>query len=154
MNIEKDSVVTIHYTLTDDRGTELDSSANHGPLNYLHGARNIIPGLENALAGKKVGDSLTVSVKPEDGYGLVDPAKIQEIPLSAFEGVESVKPGMQFQAHDSQGNVQNITVNKVEGDIVTIDANHPLAGKVLHFAVKIENVRKATPEEISHGHIH
>ncbi|MFQ6605162.1 MAG: peptidylprolyl isomerase [Fidelibacterota bacterium] len=154
MNIQDNSVVTIHYTLTDDQGTQLDSSENHGPLNYLHGAHNIIPGLENALTGKKVGDSLEVEVSPKDGYGLVDPAKIQDIPLSAFDGVETVKPGMQFQAQDSSGNVQNITVNDVKDDIVTVDANHPLAGKVLHFAVTIENIRHATPEEISHGHIH
>ena len=151
--IGNNSVVTIHYTLTDDSGDVLDSSKGGDPLIYLHGANNIIPGLENELAGKTAGASLKVSVKPEDGYGEHSPEAIQQVPRSAFEGIDDIQPGMQFQTEGPQG-VQVIVVAEVSDDEVTIDANHPLAGKTLHFDVSIEGVRDATPEEIDHGHAH
>ncbi len=154
MTIQNHNVVSIHYTLTDDSGNQLDSSSERGPLTYLHGTGNIITGLEKALLGKSAGDSLKVSVQPEDGYGTIDPDKIQELPHSVFQGIEKVEPGMQFQGQDNKGNVQNIIVMEVDGDKVTVDANHPLAGKVLHFDVKVESVREATQEEIEHGHVH
>ena len=147
------SVVTIHYTLTDDSGDVLDSSKDGDPLVYLHGANNIIPGLENELVGKTTGASLKVSVEPADGYGEHSPEAIQKVPRSAFEGVEDIQPGMQFQTEGPQG-VQVIVVAEVNDDEITIDANHPLAGKTLHFDVSIEGVRDATPEEIDHGHAH
>lgn len=154
MKIAANSVVAIDYTLTDDSKTQLDSSAGGEPLRYLHGARNIIPGLENALTGKSAGDELQVTVQPEDGYGPVDPELIQDAPLSAFQGVDDVKPGMQFQAQGPDGQSRVITVREVHEDSVSIDGNHPLAGRVLHFAVKIADVRAATAEEIEHGHVH
>ncbi|WP_455217316.1 FKBP-type peptidyl-prolyl cis-trans isomerase [Kaarinaea lacus] len=151
--IGNNCVVSIHYTLTDDAGTVLDSSRQGDPLKYLHGANNIIPGLENELTGKAPGASMKVTVEPEDGYGEHQPDAVQTVPRAAFEGVEDIQPGMQFQTEGPHG-VQIIVVTEVSEDDVTIDANHPLAGKTLHFDVSIEEVRDATPEEIAHGHVH
>ncbi len=147
------SVVTIHYTLTDDAGEILDNSRDGDPMVYLHGANNIIPGLENELTGKTTGATLKVTVAPDDGYGEHSPEAIQKVPCSAFEGVEDIQPGMQFQTEGPQG-MQIIVVVEVSDEEVTVDANHPLAGKTLHFDVSIEAVRDATPEELDHGHAH
>lgn len=151
--IGENCVVTIHYTLTDDAGTVLDSSREGDPLKYLHGAKNIIPGLENELTGKTSGATMKVTVAPQDGYGEHSPEAVQAVPRSAFEGVDDVQPGMQFQTEGPNG-VQIIVVTEVNDEEVTVDANHPLAGKTLHFDVSIEDVRDATPEEIEHGHVH
>jgi FKBP-type peptidyl-prolyl cis-trans isomerase SlyD len=151
--IGENCVVSIHYTLTDDSGTVLDSSRDSDPLVYLHGANNIIPGLENELTGKTAGASLKVSVSPEDAYGEHTPEAIQSVPRSAFEGIEDIQPGMQFQTEGPQG-VQVVVVTEVSDDAITVDANHPLAGKTLHFDVSVEDVRMATPEEVAHGHVH
>ena len=147
------SVVTIHYTLTDDAGEVLDNSRDGDPMIYLHGASNIIPGLEKELTGKITGATLKVTVSPDDGYGEHSPEAIQKIPRSNFEGVDDIQPGMQFQTEGPEG-VQVIVVTEVSDSEVTIDANHPLAGKTLHFDVSVEGVRDATPEEIDHGHAH
>jgi len=147
------SVVTIHYTLTDDAGEVLDNSRDSDPMVYLHGANNIIPGLENELTGKTTGATLKVTVSPENGYGEHSQEAIQKVPRSAFEGVEDIQPGMQFQTEGPQG-MQIIVVAEVSDEEITVDANHPLAGKTLHFDVSIEAVRDATPEELDHGHAH
>ncbi len=154
MKITDKAVVTIHYTLTDDDGKVIDSSEGKDPLKYLHGTRNIIKGLETALVGKAVGDSLNVAVKPEDGYGVINPDYIQVVPRSVFQGIDEIKPGMQFQAHDEQGNIQMIMIQKVEDNNITIDRNHPLAGQTLYFDVSVEEIREATAEELDHGHVH
>lgn len=154
MKIADNCVVAIDYTLTDDDQNELDSSAGNEPLTYLHGANNIVPGLEKALVGKTVGSELKVTVSPEEGYGDVVPELIQMAPLSAFEGIEEIKAGMQFQAQGPEGQVRIITVVDVTEDGVAIDGNHPLAGQVLHFDIKVQEVRAATEEEIEHGHVH
>ncbi|MBA2780131.1 FKBP-type peptidyl-prolyl cis-trans isomerase [Billgrantia kenyensis] len=153
MQIAQNSVVAFHYTLTNDAGEVLDSSEGRQPLTYLHGAGNIIPGLEKQLEGREVGEKLNVSVAPEEGYGEVQPQLVQEVPRDAFQGVEAVEPGMQFQAQ-TQGGPLMVTVTKVEGDTVTVDGNHPLAGQKLNFDVEISNVREASQEEIEHGHVH
>lgn len=153
MQIAQNSVVAFHYTLTNDSGEVLDSSEGRQPLTYLHGAGNIIPGLERQLEGRAAGDKLNVSVSPEEGYGEVQPQLVQEVPRDAFQGVEAVEPGMQFQAQ-TQGGPMMVTVTKVEGDTVTVDGNHPLAGQKLNFDVEIANVREASQEEIEHGHVH
>ncbi|TFH86399.1 peptidylprolyl isomerase [Billgrantia azerbaijanica] len=153
MQIAQNSVVAFHYTLTNDAGEVLDSSEGRDPLTYLHGAGNIIPGLEKELEGRAAGDTLNVAVSPEEGYGEVQPQLVQEVPRDAFQGVEAVEPGMQFQAQ-TQGGPLMVTVTKVEGDTVTVDGNHPLAGQKLNFDVKIEEVREASQEEIEHGHVH
>jgi FKBP-type peptidyl-prolyl cis-trans isomerase SlyD len=153
MNVAKDKVVSIDYTLTDDAGKVLDSSNGREPLAYLHGAGNIIPGLESALEGKGQGDQLNVSIKPTDAYGERDDRMVQAVPRSSFGSVQSIEPGMQFQANTPAG-PRVITVVGVEGDQVTVDANHPLAGQTLNFDVKIVNVRDATSAELEHGHVH
>ena len=154
MHIAEQSVVSIHYTLTNDAGETLDTSDGREPLVYLHGAQNIIPGLENELTGKSVGDSFDVTIQPEEAYGTVNPELVQTVPHSAFEGVEKVEPGMQFQARGDDGETQVITVTEVADSGVTVDGNHPLAGQVLNFSVRVEEIREATEEEIAHGHIH
>ena len=152
--IGDNAVVSIHYTLTDDEGAVLDSSEGAEPLNYLHGAGNIIPGLEKALVGKTTGATLKVSVAPEEGYGDVQPDLLQQVPLAAFQGVETVEPGMAFDAQDAQGKVRRGVVKSVNDETVVIDANHPLAGVQLNFDVEVVAIRDATEEEIAHGHVH
>lgn len=153
MQIANDVVVSIEYTLTDDQGTVIDSSVGGEPLTYLHGAGNIIPGLEGALEGKKVGDSFKVSVTPAEGYGEKDDGLLQVVPRGMFQGVDQMEVGMQFHAQTDHG-MQVITVAGVEGDNVTVDGNHPLAGQNLNFDVKVVDVRAATGEELEHGHVH
>jgi FKBP-type peptidyl-prolyl cis-trans isomerase SlyD len=154
MQVQDDCVVSIHYTLTNGEGEELDSSVGHDPLVYLHGAGNIIPGLEDALAGSSAGDRLEVTVQPEDAYGPVNPELVRLLPRDAFAGVDLVEPGMQFQTQGPDGQIMRVTVKENTSEGVLIDANHPLAGQVLYFSVSIENVRKATEEELAHGHAH
>lgn len=154
MQIAQHSVVSMHYTLTDDAGNVIDSSANADPLTYLQGVGNIIPGLENALMGLRAGDQRDVRVSPEEGYGLVIEDLIQQVPVEMFQGVKKIEPGMTFQAQDQSGYIQRVEVKSVDGNLVTIDANHPLAGQHLNFAVTIVEVRPATEEEVAHGHVH
>jgi len=154
MKVSKDKVVLMHYTLKNDTGDVIDSSKGGDPLPFLQGHGNIIPGLESALEGSKVGDKLDVSIKPKDAYGERMKDAIQEIPSSALKGVDEVKVGMQLQSQDQDGNTFLVNVTKIEDDKITVDANHPLAGQTLHFSVSIESVRKAEAEELSHGHVH
>jgi len=154
MTVKKDAVVEMHYTLKNDSGDVIDSSKGQEPMPFIQGHGNIIPGLESALEGSKVGDKLDVSIEPEDGYGLRMQDAIQEIPSSELQGVNEVKVGMQLQSQDQDGNAFLVTVTKVEDDKITVDANHPLAGETLHFSVNIESIRKAEAEELSHGHVH
>ena len=147
-------VVSIHYKLTDDNGNVIDSSEGKDPLNYLHGANNIIPGLEKELVGKTQGAKLQVKVDPAEGYGAVRPELETVVERSLFEGVDPLEAGMIFQAQAPDGSNQQIVVKKVEDDNVTIDANHPLAGVNLNFDVEVVGVREATQEELSHGHGH
>lgn len=153
MQATKDKVVRIDYTLKDDEGTVLDSSEGREPVSYLHGAQNIVPGLETALEGQAAGDSLTVSVPPEQAYGQRDPNRVAEVPKANFPPEANIEVGAQFQAETAAG-PQVVTVVKVTDEEVTVDANHPLAGKTLHFDVKVVDVRDATEEEIEHGHAH
>ena len=153
MQIAKNSAVTFHYTLTDDDGQVVDSSAGREPLAYLHGHGHIVPGLEKQMEGRVVGDKFDAHVAPEEGYGVRHEELVQEVPREAFQGVADIQPGMQFQGHGPQG-VINVTVTKVEDDKVHIDGTHPLAGKALHFAIEVAGVREATAEELSHGHAH
>lgn len=153
MQIEKGRVVTLNYTLSDEGGKLIDASKD-GDFAYLHGAGNIIPGLENALAGKEAGETLTVSIAPEDAYGLRDDTKTQTVTRDMFPEDAEVKPGVQFHAQGSEGQPIVVTVTQVEGDAVTVDGNHPLAGVALHFEVEVMAIRDATAEELSHGHAH
>ncbi len=153
MQIEANSVVTLHYTLKDNDGKVIDQS-DDGSFLYMHGAMNIIPGLENALTGKAAGDSLTVNVSPEEGYGVKDPERIQEVPKEMFEGSEEIAVGTQFHAQSPDGQAVVVTVVEVKDEAVVIDGNHALAGVDLNFDVKIMDVREASEEEIAHGHVH
>jgi FKBP-type peptidyl-prolyl cis-trans isomerase SlyD len=154
MQIAKNVVVVIDYTLTGPDGKTIDSSIGKEPLPYLHGAGNLIPGLENALLGKSKGDTLKVTIAPEDAYGIRDDKLIQVVPKSAFQGVPKLDVGMQFRSQGQGGAPVVVTVTKVEGDNVTVDANHALAGIPLTFDVAVKDVRAATKEELEHGHVH
>jgi len=153
MKIDKDSVVTLAYTLTDNEENVIDKS-DDGSFCYLHGASNIIPGLENALTGKTAGDELAVTVQPEDGYGVRDDERMQDVPRDMFPADQEIEAGMQFNAQNPDGQEMLLTIAKIEGDTITVDGNHPLAGTVLNFDVKIMDIRAATSEEIEHGHVH
>ncbi|RKQ97085.1 FKBP-type peptidyl prolyl cis-trans isomerase /apo-metallochaperone SlyD [Kushneria sinocarnis] len=153
MQIADNTVVAFHYTLTNDAGEVLDSSEGREPLTYLHGSGNIIPGLEKELAGHNSGDQVKARVEPSEGYGEVQPSLVQDVPRDAFQGVEDIQPGMQFQAQ-TEGGPLLVTVTKVEGDTVTVDGNHPLAGETLNFDVNVQEVREASSEEVEHGHVH
>jgi FKBP-type peptidyl-prolyl cis-trans isomerase SlyD len=153
MQIAINKVVNIHYTLTNNDGEVLDSSKGRPPLAYIHGIGNIIPGLESALEGRSVGDKFQVTVAPEDAYGLRNDDLVQTVPREAFEGVNEILPGMQFQAQSPEG-VQLVTVIGVDEEGVTLDGNHPMAGVTLNFDVEVAEIRDATEEELDHGHVH
>jgi FKBP-type peptidyl-prolyl cis-trans isomerase SlyD len=153
MQVSENTVVAIEYTLKNDAGDVLDSSVGHAPLTYLHGHHNIISGLENAMLGKKVGDTFTVTIPPEEAYGLRDDSMTQVVPRHLFQGVDEIVPGMKFHAEAEHG-VNVVTVIDVKGDQVHLDANHELAGETLHFDVVVQAIRAATDEEIEHGHAH
>lgn len=153
MQITEGTVVSMEYALRDDEGSIIDQSQPGQPLAYLHGHKNIIPGLEAALQGKGTGDQVEVRVSPEEGYGEPNPALEQVVPKDRFQGIENIEEGMQFQASTDQGPVSVRVVNVGDED-VTVDGNHPLAGKHLNFNVTVQDVRPATEEEIAHGHVH
>ena len=152
--IGKHSVVSIHYTLKDDAGEVMDSSDGHEPLAYLHGANNLIPGLEEELQGKTTGATFQAVIEPKNAYGEINEDFIQTISKQMFQGVDDVQPGMTFVAQGEGGQQRQVRVVEVDGDDVTIDANHPMAGKTLHFDVEVVEVREATPQEVEHGHVH
>jgi FKBP-type peptidyl-prolyl cis-trans isomerase SlyD len=149
MQITKHKVASIHYTLTDNEGKILDSSSGREPLTYIQGIGNLIPGMEEGLEGKSKGEKLSLKISPEKGYGVKDETLTQRVPRTAFGGQE-VKVGMQFQTN--QGGV--VTVTHAGLSEITVDANHPLAGVELNFAVAIMDIRPATEDEIAHGHVH
>jgi FKBP-type peptidyl-prolyl cis-trans isomerase SlyD len=153
VEIAADRVVLIHYTLKDDNGAIIDSSAGGEPLAYIQGHGNLVAGLEKALEGKQDGSTVAVSVPPADGYGKHDAALIQRVPKRSMQGSGEIKKGMQFQARTDDG-MRLFTVTAVVGDMVTLDGNHPLADKTLHFDVEVVSVRDATTEELEHGHVH
>ena len=153
MEITSGKVVSIDYTLTNDSGEVIDSSEGAQPLVYLHGNGQVIPGLEKELEGKTAGTELKVKVAPADGYGLRDEKKLVVVPRDRIDGAGELKVGTQLQAGGG-GGMQVVTITKIEGDEVTIDANHPLAGENLNFDVKVREVRDATDDEMAHGHAH
>lgn len=154
MLIAANKAVSIDYTLKNDAGEILDSSQGGAPLVYLHGAGNIIGGLEKALEGKSVGDELNVSVEPADAYGEYSAELVANLNRSMFEGVDELEVGMQFHASGPDGSMQIVTIRDIDGDDVTVDGNHPLAGQRLNFEVKVVDIRDASAEEVAHGHIH
>ena len=154
MVISGKTVVSIQYTLKDVDGQLLDSSDESEPFTYLHGTGNIVVGLEKALSGKSAGDQLTVEVSPQEGYGEVDSKEIKTVDKPVFRGVDSIQVGMTFNAQSVDGSSKSIKATAIEGDKITIDSNHPLAGITLHFEVQVISIRKATEIEIDHRHAH
>ena len=152
MPITTHKVVTIDYSLTNEEGQILDSTKGKEPLSYLHGMENFIPGLEEVLEGKSVGDHITTTLSPEDGYGQRDESLVKRVPRNTFEEVDELKPGMQFQT-EIESEPVILTVVEIVGDEVTVDGNHPLVGRTLHFDVTVLGVRDATENELQQGDI-
>jgi FKBP-type peptidyl-prolyl cis-trans isomerase SlyD len=148
--IDENKVVTFEYTLKNDSGEILDSSEDNGPITYLHGSGNIIPGLEAELEGKKIGDKFHASIEPEDGYGIRNEEFIQKIERERLSHLPKIEIGMQLQAYDEDG-MQILTIVEISDTDVTLDGNHPLAGQKLHFDVEVTDMRDATEEEIEFG---
>lgn len=153
MNVDKNKVVTFHYTLKDVSGEEMESSREAEPMTYLHGGNNIITGLEKAMQGHQAGDTFEVTVGPEEAYGVRQDANIQRIPLKKLKGIGKIVPGQILNLQTKDGPVQ-VTAVKMGRFNVDVDANHPLAGETLTFDIEVTEVREASPEEIEHGHVH
>lgn len=153
MKISNQKVGMIHYTLKDDNSVVLDTSEGKSPLAYIHGMKNLIPGMEKALEGKQAGDKLNIVIPPEEAYGLRNDALVNDVPIANFPEREHVKLGVQFQADTPDGK-RIATVINIKDDTVTVDFNHQLAGETLHFDVEVVEVRDATADELSHGHVH
>jgi FKBP-type peptidyl-prolyl cis-trans isomerase SlyD len=152
MPVSAQHVVSIEYTLSDDEGQTVDTSDGREPLSYLHGAGNIVPGLEKALEGQEIGATVEVSVTPEEGYGHFEAGLVRNVPLRKLpEG--RAKAGQRLRL-DTTAGPRIFTVVSVKGDYAKLDGNHPLAGKTLHFKVKVVGVRQPTAEELEHGHVH
>ncbi len=153
MNIADNAVVNLNYKLTDDEGEVIDQCSDGG-FCYLHGAGNIIPGLEQALLGKTVGETFSVRIAPEQAYGVRRDDRVQQVPRSMFPADAEIEPGMQFHAQGPEGQQIVVTVAAVSGAEVVVDGNHPLAGVHLTFAVEVVAIRAASDEELAHGHVH
>jgi FKBP-type peptidyl-prolyl cis-trans isomerase SlyD len=154
MPIQKHSLVAIEYRLTDTEGEEIDSSGEDGPLTYVHGMQEIIPGLEKALEGRDAGEQFQVTIEPEEAYGERYEELCIEMPRDEFEDEQELELGMQFNLTDDDGEEMVVTVIDFDEDSVVVDGNHPLAGVTLNFDVKIHEVRPATPEEIEESGSH
>jgi len=153
MTIQDKKAVSFHYTLTNQDGEQIESSRDKEPMTYLHGARNIIPGLESAMVGKAVGDEFKVTIEPAQAYGEKVQAKIQRISSKHFKFPKKLKPGQVVGLQTKNGPVK-ATIVKIGRFNVDVDANHPLAGQTLTFDVEVSAVRDATEEELAHGHAH
>lgn len=151
---KKDMVVSIHYTLKDTKGKQLESSKGEEPLVYLHGHDQIISGLEKAVNGKSKGDKVSVTVQPKDGYGDYNEDMVTTLEKSQFRDQKELKVGNIFQFVDESGEAVVVRIKEVKGNSVIVDGNHPFAGQTLNFDVEVVGVRKATKEEIEHGHAH
>jgi FKBP-type peptidyl-prolyl cis-trans isomerase SlyD len=154
LKIGKNSVVRFEYTLKNDKGEVLDSSQGAEPLAYLHGQGQIVPGLEEAMAGKAAGDKFDVKVAPGEGYGDRDEQAVFQVPRAKLPKGVDPKVGMELGTRTPDGELMRLKIVKIEGDTVTVDANHPLAGENLNFNISIVEVRDATKEELDHGHAH
>jgi len=153
MIVEKNKVVTFHYTLENADGEQMESSKDRDPMSYLHGGNNIISGLEKAMQGHAIGDKFSVTIAPEDAYGVRVEENIQRVPLKRLKGLGKIKAGQILNLQTKQGPVQ-VTVVKMGRFNVDVDANHPLAGETLTFEVEITDIRDASEEESKHGHAH
>jgi FKBP-type peptidyl-prolyl cis-trans isomerase SlyD len=153
MQVAKHAVVTIEYTLTAPDGEVIDTSTGREPLAYVHGTEALVPGLERELEGKKSGDRFDVKVAPDDGYGERDEGLVHSVTRAQLPPGIGLEVGLQLQAKSPDGDLI-VTIVALEGERVTLDGNHPLAGMELHFTGQVVGVRAATREELSHGHVH
>jgi FKBP-type peptidyl-prolyl cis-trans isomerase SlyD len=153
MIAEKNKVVTFHYTLTNAAGEQMESSREGDPMTYLHGANNIITGLEKAMEGHAIQDKFSATLEPEDAYGIRNDNNVQRVPMKRLKGIGKVSVGQILNLQTNKGPVQ-VTVLKVGRFNVDVDGNHPLAGIQLTFAVEITDIRDASEEETKHGHVH
>lgn len=153
MAIKENDVVSIAYEVKNEDGVVVDESTKDNPLQYIHGHDNLIPGLENALEGKEIGDIFEVTIAPEDAYGEYLESMVQRVPAEIFQTTEELTVGMRFLADTDQGPIP-VEITAIEGDEVIVDGNHDLAGQTLSFHVEVIDVREATEDEIEHGHIH
>jgi len=153
LKISKYKAVTVHYSLSNNEGEVLDSSEEGEPLSFIHGIGALLPSLERSLEGKPVGEKIIISIEPEDAYGLRDESLVHTVTRDAFGDVDKLEVGMCFQSSEGQ-EAEGITISRINGDQITVDGNHPLAGVVLNFDIDILSVRDATEEELKHGHIH
>ena len=153
MKITNDLAVSIHFGVAEVDGNSLDSTENGAPLEFIQGAGYLVPGLEAELAGKEVGDKFDVKLEAKDAYGEFQEELVQQVPRNLFEGVDVIEVGMSFQADTDQG-PRTVEVTEVTDEMVSIDANHPLAGMALQFVGEVVAIREATEEELAHGHIH
>ena len=153
MSIAKNSVVSFYYTLTSDSGEVIDTNVEGDVLSYIHGTGSIVQGLEQAMEGKKEGDSFTAVVAPEEGYGSYDDELLFSVPKESFKEPEKVEIGMSVEVQSKEG-MRILQIKNIDGESVLLDGNHPLAGATLHFDISISAVREATAEELSHGHVH
>lgn len=154
MQISKNKVVTLEYVLKDIDGAIIDQSSGDESFVFIQGIGGIIPGLESALDGKQADDALNITIEPDEAYGQREESLLAEVPIDQFDDAGEIKEGIQFQTASEDGTARVVTVIKIEDGIVTVDGNHPLAGKPLNFDVKVLDVRDATEEELEHGHVH
>jgi FKBP-type peptidyl-prolyl cis-trans isomerase SlyD len=152
-SVQKDVVVSMEYTLQVD-GEEIDSSKGQDPLQFLVGYGNIISGLEHEMMGMKVGDSKDVVIQPADAYGEYDDEAFINVPRGEFPKDMPVEEGLELSVRDDQGQSRYARIDAIDGDTVTLNFNHPLAGDELHFNVKVVELRAPTQEELEHGHVH
>ena len=153
MIVEKDKAVSFHYTLKNADGEQMETSREKDPMSYLHGANNIIPGLEKTMEGHEVNDEFSVTVEPEEAYGVRNENNVQRVPMKRLKGIGKVSVGQVLNLQTNQGQVQ-VTVLKVGRFNVDVDGNHPLAGQALTFDVEITDIREASAEELEHKHVH
>jgi FKBP-type peptidyl-prolyl cis-trans isomerase SlyD len=154
MIIEKGFVVAIDYTLKDEKGNVWETSEGDEPWIYLHGFGGIIPGLEPELTGKQQGDTFSMTLQPEQAYGVYDKDLANKVPRSAFADIDNLEQGLRLSAQTDDGETHSVTVTEITDDTVTVDANHPMAGQKVVVDVIIKEIRPATPEELEHGHAH
>ena len=153
MQVSSNKVVTIDYKLKNDEGTVIYSSENRDPLSYIQGAGRIIPGLEDALVGKEEGESFSVAIEPDKAYGEYDSSLVFNVPKNQFQEPDNIKEGMRIQVQMQDGKTRAVTIKDIGEQKVSLDANHPLAGKTLHFDIEVKEVREATSEELEQGKI-
>ena len=152
--VKKDRVISLDFILKDEQGETLDQSTEGEPLEYLHGAGDVVAGLEKALEGHQLGEQIRVVIPPADAYGEYEVSLVDEVSRDQFPDIDDIQPGMQFQTQMDDGAPMIISVTAVDGDKIIVDGNHPLAGMTLVFEVEIIAIRQASEDELAHGHVH